>query len=162
MSTDDTQRSMLRSLNSGATFYIVKPMKYNDLKNIWKYATEKDKSVDNHQSVGVALEEEPPTEKPPVEITTDNPIDLESRSFLHGLNHETRRNPKKRASKRVIIEESGNNNTDAVFLKRTKGKTKVVWTSTLHNRFLEAVRKIGLESKSSLTDSCIFVELGLK
>ena len=153
MSADDTEISMLRGLESGAAVYIVKPVKYNDLKNIWQYASENDKSVDKHQNVGAALEEEPP-----VEVTSNNPIDLESGSFVHGVNHKTRREPKKKASsKRIIIEESGNNNNDVASLKRTK----FVWTSALHNQFLEVVRKIGLESKSTLIDLSMFFQLGL-
>ena len=137
---------MLRGLEYGVAFYLVKPMKYNDLKNKWKYVAKKDKSEDNNQNVGATQGEEPPVEEPP-----DNLIDIELGSSVHRVNHETRRDPKKRASKRVIIEESGNNSNGAVSLRRLK----IVWTSALHNWFLEAMREIGLESRSSLAYLCM-------
>ena len=146
MSADDKESSMLKGLEAGAAFYIVKPVNYDDLKNIWQYAVgpRKDNSVDM-QDVGPAPEEESPVEKTP-----DDPVDIESVSSVNEVN-QSKRDPKKKASKRVI-EDSGKENSDAVSPKRTK----VVWTSALHTRFLEAVRKIGLESKRSLTDLCIF------
>ena len=66
MSVNDTERSILRGLESRAAFYIVKSMKYNDLKKIWQYVAEKDKFFDNHQNVGAPLEKEPPSEEPPM------------------------------------------------------------------------------------------------
>ena len=63
---------MLRGLEYGVAFYLVKPMKYNDLKNKWKYVAKKDKSEDNNQNVGATQGEEPPIEEPP-----DNLIDIE-------------------------------------------------------------------------------------
>ncbi|KAL6321292.1 hypothetical protein AAG906_016326 [Vitis piasezkii] len=135
MSADDKESSMLKGLEAGAAFYIVKPVNYDDLKNIWQYAVgpRKDNSVDM-QDVGPAPEEESPVEKTP-----DDPVDIESVSSVNEVN-QSKRDPKKKACKRVI-EDSGKENSVAVSPKRTK----VVWTTALHTRFLEAVRKIGLE-----------------
>ena len=35
---DDKESSMLRGLEGGALFYIVKPVTYDDLKYLWQYA----------------------------------------------------------------------------------------------------------------------------
>lgn len=191
MSADDKESSILRGLQSGASIYFVKPVNFNDLKNIWQFSVtsekdkEKGKSVDIPEGGCVPVEEppveEPPTDRqespaesqePPVdcqepvadsesphEEPLDNVIDLESVSFVNGVN-QSRRDSKKKASKRPIIQDGENDSSDAVLPKRRK----IVWTSALHNRFLEAVRKIGLESKRSLTDFMhVFnFQLGLK
>lgn len=38
MSADDKESSILRGLEAGAAFYIVKPVNYDDLKDLWQYA----------------------------------------------------------------------------------------------------------------------------
>ncbi|KAG6746427.1 hypothetical protein POTOM_050967 [Populus tomentosa] len=38
MSSDDSEKVILRTLEGGAAFYIVKPISKDDLKNVWQYA----------------------------------------------------------------------------------------------------------------------------
>ena len=130
MSADDQEASILRGLEVGAAFYIVKPVNYDDLRNLWQYAvsSRKVKPVDNgkiRSSQGASL-----VRKTPVDV------DIE---FAAPLKRDTK-------NKAPVNEDKGKEKTEIVAPK----KTKVLWTTALHNRFLEAIRKIGLESKRFL------------
>lgn len=55
---------------------------------------------------------------------------------------QNKRDSKKKAGKKV--NEGNEQEKSEAIVPR---KSKVVWTTALHNDFLEAIRKIGLESK---------------
>ncbi|KAF5480350.1 hypothetical protein F2P56_001109 [Juglans regia] len=110
MSADDEESVILKSLENGAAFYMVKPITPNDLKNVWQYAVagKKGRSAAIEQIRGIRGDSSGDTKLDP-----------------------KRKAPAKKAGKEDLGEE-------------TK-KTKVVWTTSLHNRFLQAIRHIGLE-----------------
>lgn len=183
MSADDKETSVLRGLETGAAFYIVKPVNFEDLRNLWQYAVgarrrrsaeirgvsddpEQDPPVDENpprKDNGDALGPEPPVEKAPGEYTGAAPGPEPPVEKAHGdapgqeppverapaanEANRTKTEPNKRAYKRVVAGK-GNEKIEA----GTSRKSKVVWNTPLHTRFLEAIRRIGLESKRSITD----------
>lgn len=144
MSADDSARSMLRGLEAGAVFYIVKPVSYDDLKDLWQYA------LLPRKGASVVIQEIERAQKVPLlhERTTvpyfgsgsvSGPVlDQEKQNYI--------RNPSKMADEKV--KEGSDQEKNEVALPR---KTKVVWTTELHDEFLDAIRQIGLESKRDIS-----------
>lgn len=134
MSADDKESAILKSIESGAAFYIVKPVNQDDLRNIWQYAmaSKKGKEVVVCEN---AQEETSSNEKL---------IVCEEAASSSSANEEGSQK-KRRGRKREREEEQQEEDGPA-----PAKKAKVVWTNTLHNRFLQAVSHIGLESKTDL------------
>ena len=122
MSADDNESSMLRGLKGGAAFYIVKPVSYDDVKDLWQYAVSPRKSK--------------------LATPIQRPLKVGAGSVAMVQEEKQKRESKKKAQVKVN-EDNEIEKGEATMLK----KSKVVWTSALHNEFLEAIRKIGLESK---------------
>ena len=138
MSADDKESSMLRGLEAGAAFYIVKPVNYDDLKNLWQYAVGSKK----RKSHIVMQEIERTQGASRLEKTSNNEVE--------SLMNEEKHN--KRDSKRKTLKKANEGNGKEKSETVAPKKAKVIWTSALHNRFLEAARKIGLESKKALSN----------
>ncbi|XP_042970770.1 two-component response regulator ORR21-like isoform X2 [Carya illinoinensis] len=140
MSADDEESVILKSLENGAVFYMVKPISPNDLKNVWQYA------VAGKKGRSAAIEEIRG-------IRGDSSGEKGSdhhHEYVHSasscVNEEKRttgntKDPKRKAlAKKAGNEGHGEENNPA-----DSKKAKVVWTTSLHNRFLQAIRHIGLE-----------------
>ncbi|XP_055961087.1 two-component response regulator ORR22-like [Mercurialis annua] len=132
MSSDDHQSVILQSLESGAVFYMVKPVNQQDLKNVWQYAVEakKSKSVVGNQEMGNNDDE----------ASSSNPKsnDSEDNNSASSVNNEDCNNKKKKGKKRTRDGEEEE-------APAPPKKPKVVWTNTLHNRFLQALSHLGLD-----------------
>ncbi|KAJ9164142.1 hypothetical protein P3X46_023750 [Hevea brasiliensis] len=133
MSSDDKESVVLKSLESGAAFYMVKPVNPDDLHNVWQYAvaSKKGKEVVIDQEMGSAEG---------VTSSIDKLIVCEDANSSSSVNEEGSQK-KKRGRKRVRDHQDQKEENDPVPAK----KAKVVWTNTLHNRFLQAVSHISLE-----------------
>ncbi|XP_034710586.1 two-component response regulator ARR1-like [Vitis riparia] len=131
MSADDKESSMLRGLEAGAAFYIVKPVNYDDLKNLWQYAVGPKKGKSH-----IVMQE--------IERTQGaSRLEKTSNNEVQSLMNEEKHN--KRDSKRKTLKKANEGNGKEKSETVAPKKAKVIWTSALHNRFLEAARKIGLE-----------------
>ncbi|XP_031259538.1 two-component response regulator ARR2-like [Pistacia vera] len=128
MSSDDRESVILESLASGAVFYIVKPINPDDLKNVWQYAitSKKGKSlyIEDIGSIqfGGSLAHE----------------DISSASSVNEERHVKKKDHKRKAIKKGKDYMEGENSV-------APKKAKVVWTNSLHNRFLQAIKLISLE-----------------
>ncbi|GKU89397.1 hypothetical protein SLEP1_g3538 [Rubroshorea leprosula] len=139
MSSDDKESVMLHCLACGVVFYIVKPVYPDDLKNVWQYAiqaksgkapiieevesSEGESSQDNSKTT-------PADDQPQGENSGSSSV-----NNIDGDKQAKNDDKKKRKGKRIVEK------------KKTFGprKAKVVWTNSLHNRFLQAIRHIGLD-----------------
>ncbi|KAI3458200.1 hypothetical protein Pfo_014863 [Paulownia fortunei] len=134
MSADDKEGVALKGLESGAAFFIVKPVSADDLRDLWQFAAMKKKSQ-------VVIEETGgfPDEKTSTEKNSSNEMAVSASSVNEDtLNKKDskRKSPRKEGSD----EKKGENSQSA-----SQKKPKVIWTNSLHNRFLEAIRSIGLD-----------------
>ncbi|KAK8569503.1 hypothetical protein V6N13_046554 [Hibiscus sabdariffa] len=135
MSSDDSEGVMLDSLSGGAVFFIVKPVHPDGLKNVWQYAVagKKGKSLVSDETEGDS------SLSPAGRLPLGN-----SRRFPSPANDE--RDDGSRGSKRRAPGKDKDGKDDGNNPKPKKArKAKVVWTNTLHNQFLDALRHIGLE-----------------
>lgn len=127
---------MSKSLASGAVFYIVKPVNRDDFKDIWQYAVaaRKQNSALDLQFLG---------NKGGVSSMTSSSSAGEKSVASEDANaivpflavSEPKRRRKYRKRKGGPLE------------PRSPKKPKVVWSTALHNRFLLAIRQIGLNSE---------------
>lgn len=142
ISADEEASVILESLESGAAFYMIKPVSSDILKSLWQYAVaaKKDKSVAIEER-GSCLRGDSSGEK----VMTYDHISSAS-SSRNGV--QIRRT---KHSKTIFIGKKK--------VKVSKGakKAKVVWTTSLHNRFLQALRHIGLESNASISCQLICI-----
>ena len=144
MSADDEESVILKSLENGAVFFMVKPVSHEDLKNLWQYAiaAKKGKSVVIEEVEDINPVGELSVEKAPYD-------DLKSASSSVNQEKRGKKDSKKKSSKRT--KEDGDDDNPGA-----PKKAKVVWTNSLHNRFLLAIRHISLESKTSLANGQYF------
>lgn len=200
MSADDKESVVLRSLQSGISLFILKPVSPNDLKNVWQYAikAKKGKSVVieeigsndviNNQGLGQGQGEgedliigESSGTSVGKEITPYDPN--MNNIYNNGDNNNNNNNLGSSSSAGAVAATAGtlvpmsqgrvrpssssaNNNRrppsdcnrkgpkkprddrDDKKERKSRRKAKVVWTNSLHNRFLLAIRHLGLDSKS--------------
>lgn len=128
---------MLESLERGAAFYISKPVRPEHLKNIWQYA------VAGRKGKSLVIEEE--TICVPVKPIWGHHKDITPR---------VNRNSLPSMNKMKGINSNNNEDSDAESQEKNENdnqktrKPKVVWTTALQNRFLQAINIIGFESKN--------------
>ncbi|XP_050138854.1 putative two-component response regulator ARR13 [Malus sylvestris] len=132
MSADDNDNVILKSLEGGFADYMVKPVSKDDIKNVWQYA----EAAKKGKSVVIEEIEGAPREAPG---EVDNGSNSGMPSDTDEEQHEKKAEAKaKKAKKR---DREGDNEERMVAPK----KPKVVWTNSLHNQFLLAIRHIGLD-----------------
>ncbi|KAF8008603.1 hypothetical protein BT93_K2310 [Corymbia citriodora subsp. variegata] len=138
MSSDDRQTVILKSLEVGAAFYIVKPVRPDDLKNVWQYciARKKGKAVLIEEEAASASASASPSERiihEDVNIPVQ-PLNLEKEGSTQDQN----------GKKRSRVDE-GENDEGIDYSLIPPRKSKVVWTTGLHDLFLHAINYIGLD-----------------
>lgn len=133
MSADDENSVIVDSLQRGVAFYMVKPVSPDDLKHVWQYA------VPSKKGKHVVIEEirSIPEESTGEKVSFE---DINSASsFLVNEEKRGKKDSKRKAPKKANEDEEEEN------LAAPK-KAKVVWTTSLHNQFLQAIRHLSLES----------------
>ncbi|EEF51445.1 two-component system sensor histidine kinase/response regulator, putative [Ricinus communis] len=132
MSSDGKRSAILESLESGAVYYMVKPVNLRDLKNVWQYAMASKKGKE------VVVAEEPENNDGEASASTEKDSCEDNNSASVSANEESN-NKKKKGKKRARDHDQGEDAPSA------PKKAKVVWTNSLHNRFLQAINHIGLD-----------------
>ena len=134
MSVDYNGNAMLGGLFKGAILYLVKPITTDDLKNLWQFAFTKEREN------LLAVEEISGIEEDS-SLENASGVDVESQP----LTSEGRRNVKSEKRKRSNAMENNleEDNDDSAALK----KPKLIWTNELHNRFLQAIKALGIDGK---------------
>ncbi|KAG5234518.1 two-component response regulator ARR [Salix suchowensis] len=135
MSSDDSENVILRSLEGGAAFYIVKPVNKDDIKSVWRYAvaTKTGKSL-SIKEIGGSGE--------PFSINED---------VNSAINNEIRKYGTKEGR------QSTEEDKEVEIHQPATKKQKLIWTNALHNRFLQAIHHIGLDSCSKRILECMSV-----
>ena len=137
MSADDEENAMLKSLEGGAAFYMVKPVSPEDLKNLWQYA------VAAKRGKSVVIEEVKNTPAKSSVVSCEKKQSAES--SVNQEKHDKKDSKRKGAPKKGKEDENQKS-------RGARKRPKVIWTTSLHNRFLEAIKHIGLDSKRSLAN----------
>ncbi|KAF9671960.1 hypothetical protein SADUNF_Sadunf12G0104700 [Salix dunnii] len=123
MSSDDSESVILRSLEGGAAFYVVKPVNKDDIKSVWHYAV----ATKTGNSLSI---KEIESSREPFSIHEDVNSAISNEIRKYGTK-EGRQSTEE--DKEIEIHQPA-----------TK-KQKLIWTNALHNRFLQAIHHIGLD-----------------
>ncbi|KAJ4955915.1 hypothetical protein NE237_012698 [Protea cynaroides] len=130
MSSDTKVIAASRCLEKGASFYLTKPLTRSNISNLWQFVfLEKRVETNTIEQVGRNLEIPSPEEVSREDTEHSSPVNdskskQEPRKKLY-----TKKEPKKGELK------VGN---------FTHRYSRVVWSNGLHNKFLDAINKIGL------------------
>nr|DAD37046.1 TPA_asm: hypothetical protein HUJ06_007687 [Nelumbo nucifera] len=131
MSADDKENVILKCLKAGASYYIKKPITMNDVRNLWQHVVLKRKET--------IME---PERTRSIEGESDQSVfreDIECVSSVNEGNWKkgTKRNTTSSNDNKVV--EVGKS------VSFTTKRSRVVWTTELHQQFLDAVKKLGYE-----------------
>ncbi|RYR05840.1 hypothetical protein Ahy_B06g085659 [Arachis hypogaea] len=121
LSVDDDPRVMMKGIMHGACFYLVKPVRIEELKNIWQHVIRRNK----HDS------QEP--EKP--SNNHENPDSDQS----------SKANKKRKEQEDEEEEEEDENDHDNGDDPSAQKKPRVVWSVDLHRKFVTAVEQLGID-----------------
>ncbi|XP_030533143.1 putative two-component response regulator ARR13 [Rhodamnia argentea] len=135
MSGEERECIMLESLERGAASYLSKPIRPEHLKNLWQYtaAAKKGKSI--------VIEEE--TRFAPVTPIWGHHIDI---------THRGNENSSSYMNKMMDFDSDDDEDSDTEPQEKNMDdnhkprKPKIVWTTALQNRFLQAIDIIGFEN----------------
>ncbi|GAB2227734.1 hypothetical protein Droror1_Dr00009561 [Drosera rotundifolia] len=132
MSVDKGKDTMLEGLENGASFYFVKPISPEHLDKLWQYTnpSKRDSLYPN------------PTRAPhPVSLD-----DLEMISESFGPNSKE----KSYYKRKLVLEDDDERNQEKKRItcatSRRQKQPKMIWTTLLHNRFLEAISILGVDA----------------
>lgn len=132
MSADDKESVILKSLEGGVVYYIVKPVSKDDIKNVWQYAVaaKKGKSVTIEEIESAPGEAPGEVEDGSSETSSDTDEEKQEKKAEAKVKKERKRHREDDNEERMVAPK----------------KPKVVWTNSLHNQFLLAIKHIGLDS----------------
>ncbi|KAF7813243.1 putative two-component response regulator ARR21 [Senna tora] len=159
MSEDRRTSVMSKGLANGASFFIAKPVKKDDLRHVWQYvvAARKHKFLfndnnlllgDDHQfSLSSSSHHHHPLVNSAASsnnllVLTNNDDDDDDDGDHNNSN--TNNNEQIRNKSNGKRRCNNDNVDDEEFGGGQRKKPKVVWTTALHNRFLLAIRQIGM------------------
>ncbi|KAJ8437994.1 hypothetical protein Cgig2_029975 [Carnegiea gigantea] len=149
MSADTDVAIMQKGLNDGATFYFVKPMILEILERVWQFALPQNPNRGPAPPFGMLGNENERRDPPNNNNNNINIINNNNNNFPTFLNifnaREVLRFPQNRVLNQAnnLMNHFEVGNVDVALGGRKK--PKLIWTTALHNQFLEAVNKIGLD-----------------
>ncbi|KAL9683410.1 hypothetical protein QQ045_015232 [Rhodiola kirilowii] len=129
LSADDNQQNIMKAIRYGARDYIIKPPRMAQIKNVWQHVVRKhlfgpgckDGNNNNNNSSSVTIEETDQS-PPPVVVDKRKLTEIE----------------KGKTDEEAASTWNGDNSDVAA-----KKKRRVNWTVELHNKFIDAIEKIG-------------------
>uniref|UniRef100_A0A0C9RI59 TSA: Wollemia nobilis Ref_Wollemi_Transcript_18815_3529 transcribed RNA sequence n=1 Tax=Wollemia nobilis TaxID=56998 RepID=A0A0C9RI59_9CONI len=136
MSANGETSTVMRGITHGACDYLLKPVRIEELKNIWQHVVRKKKTDNKDQDhVGHGEENEKGNRR-----TEDGE---HGSSANDGADHNWRLNRKRKDQNDDEDDDDDNehDNEDPSTLK----KPRVVWSVDLHQQFVRAVNQIGIE-----------------
>ncbi|XP_022769503.1 two-component response regulator ARR2-like [Durio zibethinus] len=131
MSVDYNGNAMLGCLFKGAMLYLVKPITMDDLKNLWQFAFIKGRENLLAVEEISGIEEESSLENASGVNVESQPLISEGRQNLQKV--------KRKRSDEMLNDEDDNDDSTA------PKKPKLIWTNELHNRFLQAMKVLGID-----------------
>ncbi|KAK6783986.1 hypothetical protein RDI58_017440 [Solanum bulbocastanum] len=124
MSNDEKDTTLMKGLDNGAVFFIVKPISQDNINYLWEYTTSLRKK--KHTSKQVVQEFEENTN----EKILNEVIYIESSSSVSERDKSTRK-----------YDEAENEDGSS----QPSKTSRIVWTDALHNKFLEAIAVLGVK-----------------
>ncbi|XP_043805610.1 two-component response regulator ARR14 [Manihot esculenta] len=132
LSADNNENAMLGCLFKGAVFYLLKPITMNDVKSLWQFSYMKTPGEIAPSGGSKCFQEESP-ENGSIEAS-------ECLSFSDAWEQIAQK------GKRKELEDIDKDKGDDSVKSTVPKKPKLIWTNELHDRFLQAIRILGIDS----------------
>jgi two-component response regulator (ARR-B family) len=138
LSVNGEKATVYEGIKHGACDYIVKPVDINDIRNIWQHVVRKNHVAVNYNS----------SESDDAAQRVGKPVIAEGGA-----------KSKKCSKQKRTDREGSDENRESRRVRTIRKKPRVSWTGDLHNRFLEAVNRLGLDCKISQFFHCLFTKI---
>lgn len=128
---------MMKGITHGACDYLLKPVRMEELRNIWQHVVRKKRQESKEVEHSTSLDEGGDRQKR---------VGVEDADYTSSATDTTDGNWKLSKRKKESKEEEEDNeqeNDDPSTLK----KPRVVWSVELHQQFVSAVNQLGIDSK---------------
>ena len=140
LSSHSDPKLVMRGITHGACDYLLKPVRIEELKNIWQHVIRRKKFDPKDQNKAanqdnIQHEDEEGGQGPP----------------LSGNEEQNGKLNRKRKDQNADEEEEGDENEEENEDPSSQKKPRVVWSVELHRKFVAAVHQLGIESESSTT-----------
>lgn len=131
VSIDSDPKLIMKSIAYGACDYLVKPIRIEELRNIWQHVFRRKKLDTKTQS------------KSTDQANAHQASGDEHGSPLTGNTDQNGKFNRKRKDEEDESEDVGNDSEDP----NAQKKARVVWSIELHRKFVGAVNQLGIESE---------------
>ncbi|CAN4094644.1 unnamed protein product [Withania somnifera] len=129
-SVNSDSKLVMKGIMHGACDYLVKPVRLEEVKNIWQHVIRRKKVEPKNHNKSNDRDE-----------AHQGGGESERESQLSGNADQNGKVNKKRKDEEYESDENGNDDEDPA----TQKKPRVVWSVELHNKFVTAVGQLGLE-----------------
>nr|QSD99516.1 MYB family transcription factor [Melilotus albus] len=129
LSGNDDRKRVMKGVMKGACDYLVKPIRIEDLKNIWQHVVRK-KIESKDQNKG---------------IITDRVCSQATSSENIANKNKMRGQKRKEQSDEEEAEAEENNGEENNEERSTRKKPRIVWNDELHKKFVSIVAQLGLD-----------------
>lgn len=148
MSAEADENAMLKSLNNGAMYFMMKPVEKASLKNLWQYVflSRRDKMLRKNGQRGTVIRAESLGENEPATYAASGLITTNRKRRYKEPATDTLETGRDEEEDEDEDEEDDEDTLTSPLRKRQK----LVWTTELHNKFLFAVAELGLDSKTDI------------
>ncbi|GJN08600.1 hypothetical protein PR202_ga26539 [Eleusine coracana subsp. coracana] len=131
MSADSSTNTVMKGIKHGACDYLIKPVRMEELRNIWQHVVRKKWSENkDHEHSGS------------IDDTDRNRQANNDNEYASSANDVGDGNWKSQKKKRDKEEDEGDENGDP---SSTSKKPRVVWSVELHQQFVNAVNHLGID-----------------
>uniref|UniRef100_A0A6N2MJ94 Two-component response regulator n=1 Tax=Salix viminalis TaxID=40686 RepID=A0A6N2MJ94_SALVM len=149
MSADGRTSAVMRGIRHGACDYLIKPIREEELKNIWQHVIRKRWNGNKEQEHSGSFEDN--------DYYKQGNDDIENASSVNEGGEE---GVLKGQKKRNIAKEEDDNELENDDPSASK-KPRVVWSVELHQQFVSAVNQLGIDSKI-FNDPLFLIKLSLR
>ncbi|XP_062216341.1 two-component response regulator ORR21-like [Phragmites australis] len=132
MSADSRTDIVMKGIKHGACDYLIKPVRMEELKNIWQHVVRKKWSENKEHEHSGSLDD----------MDRNRPINTDN-EYASSANDGGDGNCKSQKKKRDKEEDEGDLENDD--LSSTSKKPRVVWSVELHQQFVNAVNHLGID-----------------
>ncbi|KAG7558435.1 SANT/Myb domain [Arabidopsis thaliana x Arabidopsis arenosa] len=132
MSVDGRTTTVMTGINHGACDYLIKPIRPEELKNIWQHVVRRKCVMKKELRNSQALEDD------------KNSGSLETVFSASECSEGSLMKRRKKKKKRSVDREDNEDDLDLLDPGNSK-KSRVVWSIELHQQFVNAVNKLGID-----------------
>ncbi|TVU47870.1 hypothetical protein EJB05_07486 [Eragrostis curvula] len=131
MSADSSTNTVMKGIKHGACDYLIKPVRMEELRNIWQHVVRKKWSENkDHEHSGS------------IDDTDRNRLTNNDNEYASSANDVGDGSWKSQKKKRDKEDDEGDENGDP---SSTSKKPRVVWSVELHQQFVNAVNHLGID-----------------